>query len=149
MAERNDLIIRTATVSDARDIARVGLSLGYDSSPPVSVLSAIIDDPTQTLVVASVGDGPVIGWIHAAYEMRAASAPFVEILGLAVDADSQRRGVASALVASAGEWAHSIKGVRRLRVRVNPVREGGLAFYEAAGFTEKKRQIVLERDVHD
>lgn len=147
MSARTELNVWPATVSDARDIARVGLSLGYDSSPPVSVLSAIIDDPTQTLIVARYGEGPVIGWLHSAYEMRAASAPFVEVLGLAVDADYQRRGVASALIASAGEWAKSIKGVRRLRVRVNPVREGGLAFYQAAGFVEKKQQIVLERDI--
>jgi ribosomal protein S18 acetylase RimI-like enzyme len=90
----------------------------------------------QATLVAVVGDR-VIGHLHVARE----DSPWtrhVASLGMTVAADWRGRGVGSALMAEAIEWARSA-GVEKLALSVYPDNDVARALYAKFGFQEEGR----------
>lgn len=137
-------MIREASLDDSSHINRLSWSLGYQ---------AVSDDLAKTRLQLALQssndkiwvfekDSQVLGWIHAFIAHRVASAPFVEIGGLAVDPMNLKQGVGRRLVEQTKLWARERK--LSLRVRCNSERSGTHKFYEAVGFSKTKNQNVFE-----
>ncbi len=108
-------LVRPAKRSDAPELARLTLELGYTNAAAEieSRLHALLLRPNHFIAVA-VGDPPsLLGWIAAERRLILESGDIVEIVGLDVDATHQRAGIGRALVAAMEQWAVS-KGVSTL-----------------------------------
>ncbi len=137
--------IRDAVNLDLDAIVEASEALGYasrDSSDIESDLSELICSERDRLWVFEDHDG-VVGWLHAHRSVRVASTAFIEICGMAVHPDYQRKGIGTALVSRAETWAAEM-GLN-LRVRCNSVREDTHKFYRNQGFSLVKNQLVLDR----
>jgi len=84
----------------------------------------------------------VVGWIHVSLLRHLESDPYAEIVGLVVREGARGAGVGAGLVDAARAWARE-RGLTRLDVRSNVVREDAHRFYVREGFREVKRQAVL------
>lgn len=74
--------------------------------------------------------------------LRIESGYFVEIIGLVVDENYRSFGIGNMLIDYARNWTQA-KGIKKLRVRTNIVRQRTHAFYERNGFTLCKEQKVM------
>ncbi|MBJ7539684.1 GNAT family N-acetyltransferase [Marinomonas transparens] len=142
------MLIRNAKIQDTQAIARVAEALGYKKTQESQSdgifhqrLTHLLDSINDQVWVAEL-DGQVIGWLHAQHAYRAASADFIEILGLSVDSNARQQGGGRALVEKAKHWAETENIT--LRVRTNETREVAKAFYAALGFSLSKKQAVFE-----
>jgi GNAT superfamily N-acetyltransferase len=137
--------IRLANLQDANAIADVASALGYQSAVSeelaIKRLERLLLSSNDKVWVAEF-NGQVIGWLHAQHAFRAASADFIEILGLSVADQARLKGAGRALVEKAKEWALDEKIV--LRVRTNDTRDGAKKFYTSLGFTTTKIQSVFQ-----
>ncbi|GGN24314.1 MULTISPECIES: GNAT family N-acetyltransferase [Marinomonas] len=137
--------IRLANLQDANAIADVASALGYQSAVSAELARARLERlllSSDDKVWVAEFNGQLIGWLHAQHAFRAASADFIEILGLSVSDQARLKGAGRALVGKAKEWALSEKIT--LRVRTNDTREGAKKFYTALGFTTTKIQSVFQ-----
>ena len=133
--------MRPARVDDARPtavlIAKVAEERdGIATEPPVD-----LDERTEVFVrgspstlVAVVG-GEVVGMLHVE-SSRFGSGE----LGMAVSREWRGRGVGSALVEAAIEWARG-EGLHKLCLEVFPQNKVGLALYSKFGFVEEGRRV--------
>ena len=96
------------------------------------------DDHVSLVAVAQQG-GDVIGHLGAAREDQAA-ARHVASLGMAVSPGWRGRGVGSALMALAIDWARSA-GIEKLALSVYPDNEAALALYRKFEFVEEGRLV--------
>lgn len=139
--------IRTASFNDTQEIARLSNELGY----PLNIeqladrLRDIRNRKDHAIYVAE-SDSQLIGWIHANVRMLIESPPFVEICGLVVDGQYRGEGTGRQLVETCERWAAQI-GVNKLRVRTNQTREDAVRFYTRIGFSQKKAQFVLDKEL--
>ncbi len=135
------LSIRHARQEDAGAIARLANLLGHAAEPDdiARRLRKLLDDPTEAVFVACDEDDQVHGYIAAEQRLMLESGAMVEIVGLSVDADHRRGGAGRALLTAAELWAHK-RGVARLRVRANILRDDAHLFYPAMGYTCDKTQ---------
>lgn len=142
-------MIRLACQGDAASIAALTSQLGYPTTPDAmqSRLAHALASELDVVMVAAAPGGGVAGWIHVIERHLLESAPFCEIMGLVVDEAQRGRGVGAELVRAGEAWARG-RGVSTLRVRSNVVRERAHAFYRANGYTEVKRQGVLDKRLH-
>ncbi|MBK8266810.1 MAG: GNAT family N-acetyltransferase [Planctomycetes bacterium] len=108
-------------------------------------LENLINAPNDDVFVACQG-GAVVGWIQVGVHVCLESTPFAEIYGLVVDEAERGRGIGKTLVIRAEAWARE-RGMARLRVRTNVVREATHRFYESLGFSVSKRQMVFDKSV--
>jgi ribosomal protein S18 acetylase RimI-like enzyme len=83
----------------------------------------------------AVVDGEVIGSIHVATSGHG----FGEI-GMAIAREWRGRGVGSALMAAAIEWARE-RGLHKLSLGVFAHNAAGLALYRKFGFVEEGRRV--------
>lgn len=74
------------------------------------------------------------------------SPPFVEICGLVVDGQYRGEGIGRQLVETCERWAAQI-GVNKSRVHTNQTREDAVCFYTRIGFSQKKAQFVLDKEL--
>lgn len=139
------LAIRPARPTDAGAIAALATQLGYPSSADeVGVrMQALEGSKSSALLVAEL-DGAVVGWVGVAEQLTVEGGTSAEITGLVVDEGHRGRGIGEILAAAAETWARA-RGVKRLRVRSNVVRERAHRFYERLGYTVIKRQAVLDK----
>lgn len=92
-----------------------------------------------------VGANGIIGWtatrgnVVLGFILVRAVADEMEILNLAVDRDSRRRGIARRLLAKAIQEVRRAD-VKRVYLEVRESNSGGRAFYSSAGFTEQGRR---------
>ncbi|MBU1296710.1 MAG: GNAT family N-acetyltransferase [Gammaproteobacteria bacterium] len=137
--------IRLANLQDANAIADVASVLGYQNKVSENLaikrLERLLLSSNDKVWVAEF-NGQLIGWLHAQHAFRAASADFIEILGLSVADQARLKGAGRALVEKAKEWALDEKIV--LRVRTNDTRDGAKKFYTSLGFTTTKIQSVFQ-----
>lgn len=138
-----DLRVREAGVADSAAIAQLSAALGYESQP-----AAVARDRLEKVLLCEhdvvwlcEGEGEALGWLHVFLARRVASADFLEIGGIAVAADTRRRGVGRALMASALQLA--AQRDLELRVRCSSSRTGAHAFYRRLGFSGTKTQQVF------
>jgi GNAT superfamily N-acetyltransferase len=145
----DDVTVRAATVEDTGAIASLAGELSYPTTAAemterLTALAASLDDA----VLVAISDAVVVGWIHVAAIAGVQSAPFAEIRGMVVSEALRSRGIGATLVEAGEEWAIA-RGLTRIRVRSNLVRERTHAFYEGRGYTPAKSQKVFDKALGD
>ena len=139
-------IVRQAVVSDAEDIYyinKTSLGYDYDLEKQKAKLEIILNDSTQVVFVADIGNR-VVGYIHLAnYDVIYAD-NYKNCLGLAVDNDFKRIGIGSALLKQGEVWAKQ-NGASGIRLCSGMERENAHKFYISQGYVENKIQKNLRK----
>jgi RimJ/RimL family protein N-acetyltransferase len=141
-----DFIVRPAEPGDAEQLTR--LAEAVSAEPEAWLISAdgdwrsVGDErrylkavrryPHAAVFVAERNDGVIIGRLSLARDAHPASTHVAD-LGLMVAKDARRRGVGTALLEAAVEWARG-SGVRKLELHVFPWNEPAIQLYERFGF---------------
>ena len=128
--DRVPLALVFAAAAEERD--------GIASEPPVDVEARAASWTLEGTVVAVAG-GEVIGSIH----VGASGHGYGEI-GMAIAREWRGRGVGSALMAAAIDWARE-RGLHKLSLGVFAHNAAGLALYRKYGFVEEGRRIKQYR----
>jgi RimJ/RimL family protein N-acetyltransferase len=111
-------------------------------------LKALRRYPHAAVFVAERDDGAIVGRLSVARDQHPASAHVAD-LGLMVAHDARGRGVGTALLEAAVEWAGGA-GVRKLELHVFPWNEPAIQLYEKFGFErEGYRKAHYRRDGKD
>ena len=87
--------------------------------------------PDAALLVAEL-DGEIVGRLSMARDPHPSSAHVADF-GLMVAAAHRRRGIGTALLAGAEEWARGA-GIRKLELHVFPHNDAAIALYEKVGY---------------
>ena len=135
--------MRAARASDAATLASLAEELGYPTSEAEMAERLAALSPADGVFAAILGETPV-AWIHVTIVTLLESARHAEIRGLIVTTPLRSRGIGEQLVAYAEQWARD-RGVTRIRVRSNALRERTHAFYERLGYTTAKTQKVFDK----
>ncbi len=146
--------IRSATVADAAEIARLSAQLGYPADVAVfeARLRQLLDSSLHAVLVAAAepasakAGGTLAGLIGLEQRITLENGERAEIVGLVVDAAARRGGVGRALVAAAERWTRG-RGLDELFLRSNVVRPEAHAFYPGLGFARTKTQHVYSKRV--
>jgi GNAT superfamily N-acetyltransferase len=119
--------------------------LGYptDEAAVRARMTQIAGDAHRAVLVACL-DEVVVGWIDLSVEYHLQSEPAALIGGLVVAEAARGRGIGRLLCKAAEEWART-RGVARLRVRSNAIRERAHAFYLRDGYARVKTSAVFEK----
>jgi RimJ/RimL family protein N-acetyltransferase len=141
------VIVRPARPSDADGLAELGEAVGSepggwlvttngwrDASDERRYLRAIRRYPNAAVYVADDG-GLIVGRLSVARDQHPASRHVAD-LGLMVAATHRRRGVGTALLEAAVDWARQA-GVRKLELHVFPWNKGAIALYDRFGFVRE------------
>jgi RimJ/RimL family protein N-acetyltransferase len=141
------VIVRPARPADADGLAKLGQAVGSepegwlvstngwrDASDERRYLRAIRRYPNAAVYVAEEA-GVIVGRLSIARDQHPASRHVAD-LGLMVAADHRRRGVGTALLEAAVEWA-SQAGVRKLELHVFPWNKAAIALYDRFGFVRE------------
>ena len=131
--------IRPAVESDRRALAELFAAVaeerdGIASEPPVDVAARAAAWRLDGEFVAEARDG-LVGQLH----VDRTSHGYGEI-GMLVARDWRGRGVGSALMAAAIDWARA-EGLHKLSLAVFAHNEAGLALYRKFGFVEEGRRV--------
>jgi ribosomal protein S18 acetylase RimI-like enzyme len=131
--------IRPACDDDRLPLARVFAAVaeerdGIGTEPPVDVEARAASWTLDGLLVAVAG-GEVVGSIHVGTSGHG----FGEI-GMAIAREWRGRGVGSALMAAAIDWARA-QGLHKLSLGVFAHNTAGLALYRKYGFVEEGRRV--------
>jgi ribosomal protein S18 acetylase RimI-like enzyme len=124
--DRLPLAVIFAAVAEERD--------GIATEPPVDVEARAASWTLDGTFVAVAG-AEVIGSLH----LDASRHGFGEI-GMAVAREWRGRGVGSALLATAIEWARE-QGLHKLSLSVFPHNTAAIAIYRRFGFVEEGRRV--------
>jgi RimJ/RimL family protein N-acetyltransferase len=124
--DRMPLALVFAAVAEERD--------GIGTEPPVDVEARAASWTLEGTTVA-LADGEVIGSIH----VHSSGHGFGEI-GMAIAREWRGRGVGSALMEAAIEWARA-QGLHKLSLGVFAHNAAGLALYRKYGFVEEGRRV--------
>lgn len=124
-ADRRLLALLFAAVAEERD--------GIAAEPPIDVEERASSWRLDgTLVALAVGE--IVGQLH----VEQSRLGFGEI-GMMVAADWRGRGVGTALVAAAIDWARA-RGLHKLTLSVFPHNDAAIALYRKFGFVEEGRR---------
>jgi ribosomal protein S18 acetylase RimI-like enzyme len=124
--DRLPLALVFAAVAEERD--------GIATEPPVDVEERAAGWNLDGMLVA-VADGEVIGSVH----VDASRHGFGEI-GMAVAREWRGRGVGSALLAAAIEWARG-RGLHKLSLSVWPHNAAAIGLYQKFGFIQEGYRV--------
>jgi RimJ/RimL family protein N-acetyltransferase len=133
--------VRPARADDARAMAEIFAAVaeerdGIATEPPVD-----IDERTAQFARSAAGtfvavaDGRIVGLIH----VEASRHGFADF-GMLVDRGWRGRGVGSALVRAALDWARG-QGLHKLCLEVFPHNAAAIAMYRKCGFVEEGRLV--------
>ena len=137
------LSVRSATIADAGQLARLVTLLGYPVTPEQmrSRLEAVLADADYTTLVACDHE-EVVGFIGTRVGPLYESDGFYgQIMALAIANDRQRRGTGRALI-QAAEGQLVTRGVRVMLVTSGHQRADAHAFYEKSGYTFTGRRYT-------
>ncbi len=146
MPRRLKIVLRAAEVDDAADVAALyrhpsvfggTLQLPYPRESLWRERLARGDADTLNLL-AVVGDR-VVGHAYLGHSTPHARRRHAGEIGMAVDAEFQRRGIGSALLAAMIERAERWMQITRLELEVYPDNVAALALYRKFGFVEEGR----------
>ena len=139
--------VRRAEPSDAEALAQLGEAVGSepegwlvttngwrDVGEERRYLRAIRRYPNAAVFVAD-DEGLVVGRLSVARDQHPASRHVAD-LGLMVAATHRRRGIGTALLQAAVDWARHA-GVRKLELHVFPYNTGAIKLYEQFGFVQE------------
>ena len=94
--------------------------------------------PDAALLVAEL-DGQIVGRLSLSRDPHPSSAHVADF-GLTVAAPYRRRGVGTALLAGADDWARE-QGVGKLELHVFPHNEAAIGLYEKAGYVREGYRV--------
>jgi GNAT superfamily N-acetyltransferase len=154
-----DVSIRQAVLSDAEEIARLTAHLGYDVTPAEVArrLAPILAHADHHVLIAGAAGGGAgwvgaaggaAGWLHASVVNCLEADAFVMIDGLVVDRHSRGRGVGTALLQRAEDWAATL-GYPLVRLWSTSSRTAAHRFYEHRGYTNIKTQYAFVKAIGD
>ncbi len=136
--------VRVAELADAQALVELASAVGGEpegwllsdrawrsASEERRYLRALRKNPNGAVLVAAVG-GEVVGRVSITRDPHPAS-PHVADFGLMVASTHRMRGIGTALLAAAEEWARGA-AVTKLELHVFPHNEGAIALYEKAGY---------------
>jgi RimJ/RimL family protein N-acetyltransferase len=136
--------VRTAEPGDARALVRLAEAVGTEEggwliadggwrsvSEERRYLKAIRRHRYAAVLVAEL-DGQIVGRLSIGRESHPASEHVADV-GLMVAEGYRRRGIGSALMAGAEDWARSV-GVRKIELHVFPHNQAALALYDQIGY---------------
>jgi RimJ/RimL family protein N-acetyltransferase len=139
--------VRRAEPSDAEALADLGEAVGSEPegwlvttngwrnvADERRYLRAIRRYPNAAVFVAD-DDGLVVGRLSVARDQHPACRHVAD-LGLMVAATHRRRGIGTALLGAAADWARRA-GVRKLELHVFPYNTGAIKLYEQFGFVQE------------
>lgn len=140
--------IRTALREDAPGITMLLDQLGYPETPETieNRLTEMNARSDSVVLVAEDDRGKLAGCIHVTIVRRLAEGVHGEIASLVVHEGQRSQGTGDRLVQSAAEWLRA-RGLDRVRVRCNAVRERTHGFYERLGFQLTKTQRVFDNQI--
>lgn len=146
-SERNSLqlTIRRLTIDDAEEAAELCSQLGYPNSP--NDLRMRIEERTRStdsVALAALLNGLIVGWIDASIERHLQSPASVVIGGLVVRDGARGLGIGKRLCLEIEQWARD-KSVPVLRVRSQIIREDAHRFYLREGYNKVKTSVVFEK----
>ena len=124
--DRLPLAVIFAAVAEERD--------GIATEPPIDIEVRAASWTLDGTLVAVAG-AEIVGSLHIDLSRYG----FGEI-GMAVARDWRGRGVGSALLAAAIEWARE-RGLHKLTLAVFPHNEAAIALYRKFGFVEEGRRV--------
>jgi RimJ/RimL family protein N-acetyltransferase len=140
-----EFVVRPARRDDARAMAEIFAEVaeerdGIATEPPVDTdeRAAQFARGADGSIVADAG-GRIVGMIH----VEASRHGFGEFAMLVV-ADWRGRGVGSALVRAAVDWARG-HGLHKLCLEVFPHNTAAIAMYRSCGFAEEGRRVKQYR----
>ena len=138
--------IRPAQMTDAEEIARLAIELGYPVSAAeiCSGLALLLASEHHFVAVAPGDDGQLLGWVTVELRVLLESGKRAEISGLVVTASARRAGVGGKLVRVAEQWAarHALSSIC---VRSNIARVESHPFYQTMKYVRKKTQHIYEK----
>jgi len=142
--------IRPATVDDAPAITHLLHQLGYPGTPESirSRVAELCNREDSAVLVAESDRRRIIGCVHVLIDCRLAEGRRGEISSIVVDDRRRSRGTGAMLVQAAAAWLKS-RGIGRLRVRCNAVRDRAHVFYDRLGFQQTKQQKVFDAPIDD
>jgi len=114
---------------------------GIASEPPIDVAerTVVFARSAASSVVAESAAGQVVGMLH----VEASRHGYGE-LGMLVDRAWRGRGVGSALLAAAADWARD-RGLHKLCLEVFAHNAAAIAVYRKAGYAEEGRRVAQYR----
>ncbi len=152
------MIVRKAEANDAEGLTKLGTAVGSEPegwlvttngwrnvSDERRYLRAIRRYPNAAVFVAE-DEGVIVGRLSIARDQHPASRHVAD-LGLMVAASHRRRGIGTALLEAAVDWARRA-GVRKLELHVFPWNKAGIKLYERFGFVREgyRRKHYLRGD---
>jgi ribosomal-protein-alanine N-acetyltransferase len=142
MSAESLLIVRPARLEDLARIAWLE-ETGFPDPWPTDLLAYELRHPGAILLVATWGEGPVVG--YAAFRHGGGEA---ELLRLSVDPAERRRGIGRALVSRGLERLREI-GVESCFLEVRLNNESAIACYRSLGFQLTGLRRAYYRDGSD
>jgi GNAT superfamily N-acetyltransferase len=141
--------IRRAREQDCLEIARLTAQLGYPTLDDEirQRLKRLLASPNDLVLVAESSERLLAGWTHAFLSQLLESDYRVEIGGLVVDKNFQRRGVGRELIRRIEQWAAEHK-VRQISVRCKTTRLEAHQFYESLGYRPAKTQTAFRKSLN-
>lgn len=140
----NGVVVRRATPGDAAALVALGRAVSSepegwlitdsdwrDLADERRYLRAVRRSPHAAVFVAETPAG-VVGRLSLARDSHPASRHVADV-GLMVAAGHRRRGIGSALLEQAVEWAREA-GIEKLELHVFPYNEPAIRLYERFGF---------------
>ena len=143
---RSEVRVRPMTPADAGAVATLSGQLGYPSTPLQiqERYRALVDDPDSTVLVATNGDGAIVGWVHVFGNHLLESDPSAEVGGLVVDERVRGTGIGRTLMDAAERWAKE-RGYLEVWVRSNTIRKETHVFYQHLGYEITKSQYKFRK----
>lgn len=136
----NNVEVRAAAICDAGQIAGICREeLGYPCDTELVGAKLTRLDPDREAVFVAVINGNMAGFVHVERYDTLYFDTMANILGLAVSADHQHRGIGRALITAAEKWAAE-NGIKTMRLNSGASRNAAHEFYQLLGYVSEKEQ---------
>lgn len=138
--------IRNAVMEDAQVIGELSAQLGYPTSTDQTSdrLGVILESNEHVVLVASLDDGSVVGWLHIFLAFRLESEAFAELGGFVVEKQHRHQGIGKRLLEEAEQRMIQF-GIGKLRIRTRSDRTEARVFYQRNRFSKTKEQHVYDK----
>jgi len=144
--ESQNIEIRAARPADASGIASLCGQLGYPTTEKEAGqrLQAILDQGDDAVLVATLPEGDIVGWVHVHVCRLLVADPQVTLGGLVVDEGHRGNGIGRRLMERVEAWAHE-RGCGVVVLSSNVVRDEAHRFYEGLGYERTKTSYAFRR----